>query len=108
MTKLTDIYFLIKIEPEVRVISAKSGCQLIPILYNLHSKRIQDRHIRRGIPHLDFGLHRALSWIFTQADVKIQTLGAYFLTSFDISVNMLNQTLTGNVTRLAIQGSQSL
>lgn len=45
--------------------------------------------------------------MLSQADVKTLILSADFQSNFEISLNMANQMLTDNVTKLAVQESQS-
>lgn len=56
---------------------------------------------------LDLGLRRQFRWIFLIADVKHPILGADFLSSFGLSVDMKLRQLTDDTTCIFIHGSKS-
>ena len=56
---------------------------------------------------LNFGLHRNFSFVFVIADVSIALLGANFLDTFDLKVDVRRSRLEDHATSLCIQGRLS-
>ena len=53
---------------------------------------------------IDIGLRRVYRWIFIIADIPTPILGADFLASFGLTVDVRQRTLSDTTTNLAIQG----
>ena len=62
----------------------------------------------RRLLSLDFGLRRKFSFIFVIADVSTALLGADFLDTFDLKVDVRRIRLEDHKTGLCIQGKQSV
>ena len=56
---------------------------------------------------LDLGLRRNFRWVFTIADVRHPILGADFLRSYNLLVDMRRHRLTDSLTQLQIHGIRS-
>ena len=56
---------------------------------------------------LDLGLRRRFQWIFVVADVQTPIIGADFLSSFSLNVDMTNKKLIDSRTSLSVIGSIS-
>ena len=105
----TGLRFLVDTGAEVSVIPP-SRTDRKHIQTNLHLQAANNTPIMtfgsRSLT-LDLGLRRNFRWVFTIADVRHPILGADFLRSYNLLVDMRRRRLTDSLTQLQVHGIRS-
>ncbi|BHF67339.1 hypothetical protein SprV_0301036500 [Sparganum proliferum] len=99
--KSSGLRFLVDTGAEVSVIPPLRRHRLKPSQFSLQAANSTtiSTYGQRCLT-LDLGLRRRFQWVFTEADVKSPIIGADFLSSFGLTVDVRHRRLTDTTTQL--------
>ncbi|BHF70289.1 hypothetical protein SprV_0301333900 [Sparganum proliferum] len=99
--KSSGLRFLVDTGAEVSVIPPLRRHRLNPSQFSLQAANSTtiSTYGQRYLT-LDLGLRRRFQWVFIEADVKSPIIGADFLSSFGLTVNVRHRRLTDTTTQL--------
>ncbi|BHF77770.1 hypothetical protein SprV_0602088000 [Sparganum proliferum] len=106
--KSSGLRFLVDTGAEVSVIPPLRRHRLKPSQFSLQAANSTtiSTYGQRSLT-LDLGLRRRFQWVFIEADVKSPILGADFLSSFGLTVDVRHRRLTDPTTQLFTTGAIS-
>ncbi|BHF71289.1 hypothetical protein SprV_0401434400 [Sparganum proliferum] len=106
--KSSGLRFLVDTGAEVSVIPPLRRHRLKPSKFSLQAATSTtiSNYGQRSLA-LDLGLRRRFQWVFIEADVKSPIIGADFLSSFGLTVDVRHRRLTDTTTQLFTIGTIS-
>ncbi|BHF67350.1 hypothetical protein SprV_0301037600 [Sparganum proliferum] len=106
--KSSGLRFLVDTGAEVSVIPPLRRHRLKPSQFSLQAANsiTISTYGQRSLT-LDLGLRRRFQWVFIEADVKSPIIGADFLSSFGLTVDVRHRRLTDTTTQLFTIGNIS-
>ncbi|BHF62211.1 hypothetical protein SprV_0200519200 [Sparganum proliferum] len=107
-TQSSGLRFLVDTGAEVSVILPPKRHRLKPSQFSLQvaNSTTISTYGQRSLT-LDLGLRRRFQWVFIEADVKSPIIGADFLSSFGLTVDVRHRRLTYTTTQLFTIGTIS-